>query len=126
MCGISLISGSNLNLQKSINLLLKEIQHRGPDNQDSIIHDNVAIGSSRLSIFDLSSSGNMPMADRSNRYLISYNGEIYNFLELKEKFNIQTKSNSDTEVLIELYSKIGDKVLEYLNGIFSLLLFMIN
>ena len=63
------------------------------------------------------------MADRSNRYLISYNGEIYNFLELKEKFNIQTKSNSDTEVLIELYSKIGDKVLEYLNGIFAFIIY---
>lgn len=123
MCGISLISGSNLNLQKSIDLLLKEIQHRGPDNQESIIHDNVAIGSTRLSIFDLSSSGNMPMADKSNRYLISYNGEIYNFLELKEKFNIQTKSNSDTEVLIELYSKIGDEVLKYLNGIFAFIIY---
>ena len=47
----------------------------------------------------------------------------FTILELKEKFNIQTKSNSDTEALIELYSKIGDKVLEYLNGIFAFIIY---
>ena len=76
----------------------------------SLYDENIIMGSCRLSIFDLSSRGNMPMKDKSGRYFIIYNGEIYNFQELKEKYKISTFSNSDTEVLLELFVK-GKKFL---------------
>ena len=65
----------------------------------------------------------MPMSDKSGRYTIIYNGEIYNFKELKKKFNLITRSNSDTEILIELFAKLNLDCLKHLNGIFAFIIF---
>jgi asparagine synthase (glutamine-hydrolysing) len=123
MCGISLISEENIKEKKKIQHLISKIKHRGPDDEGFFLEKDLEIGSCRLSIFDLSLNGHMPMEDKSKRYIISFNGEIYNFKELKEQFNIYTKSNSDTEVLIELYAKLGPKCLGYLNGIFAFIVY---
>jgi len=118
MCGISGIFGHKAN-KANIIKMSEIINHRGPDNQDFSIHNEIAISSNRLSIIDLSSKGNMPLKDITKNFEIVFNGEIYNFKELKEKYNLNTVSNTDTEVLLELYKKIDTSCLNELNGIYA-------
>lgn len=97
------------------------IHHRGPDDQGTYTDDHVYMGFQRLSIIDLE-HGHQPFAYGADRYQIVFNGEIYNYIELsallrKEGAELNTKS--DTEVLIALYSIFKDKMLEYLRGMFS-------
>ena len=124
MCGIALCySSKNLESNKTTKNIIDSIKHRGPDNQGFVNFQNLSLGSCRLSIFDLSDKGNMPMKDNSGRYTIIYNGEIYNFKSLKKQFNLNTKTNTDTEVLLELYSIQKEKCLDYLNGIFAFVIY---
>lgn len=123
MCGIALLFNESDSENYKIKEIIKKINHRGPDDEGYFHDTNLEIGSCRLSILDLSDKGHMPLFDKSGRYVISYNGEIYNYLELKKKFNIETKSSSDTEVLIELYKLLNKKMLDYLNGIFSFIIY---
>lgn len=98
------------------------LKKRGPDFQD-IYHDsNVGLGHRRLSVIDTSSVANQPMWDESGRYCIVYNGEIFNFNELRAKLSgagASFSSGSDTEVLLKLYLKEGEKCLHQLNGFFA-------
>tara|TARA_Y100000590_G_C15733643_1_gene1017892 strand:+ start:198 stop:2066 length:1869 start_codon:yes stop_codon:yes gene_type:complete len=123
MCGIALIINKDKNLDTNIKKIISKIKHRGPDDEGFLLENDLALGSNRLSILDLSNNGHMPFKDKSGRYNISFNGEIYNYIELKEKFKIQTKTGTDTEVLIELYSKFKEEMLSYLNGIFSFIIY---
>ncbi len=95
---------------------------RGPDDS-GVFYDeknNVALGHRRLSILDLSAAGKQPMESRDGRYRIIFNGEIFNFLELRKELPEYTfKTNSDTEVLLAAYVKWGSKCLEKLNGQFA-------
>ena len=98
---------------------------RGPDNNSTWINEkkNVGLAHNRLSILDLSSNGNQPMTSQCGRYTISYNGEIYNFLNLKEdlKQKVNFKSNSDTEVILEHISENGIKnTINKIDGMFSI------
>ena len=111
MCGIAAIFGTEKKEFSKINSMIFSISHRGPDGQGFYTDDYVSLGSCRLSIFDFSEKGNMPMNDNTKRYCIVYNGEIYNFKELKKNIIFQQKSNTDTEVLIELFAKINVKCL---------------
>ena len=99
------------------------IAHRGPD--DSGLHESagVALGSQRLAILDLSVQGHMPMGTQDGRYWISYNGESYNYRELRpalEAKGYRFRSNSDTEVLLYLYVEEGPAMLHRLNGMFAI------
>ena len=85
------------------------ISHRGPDSKGRIVLENFSAIFYRLKILDLSDKGDQPMNSSNGRYLILFNGEIYNFKELKKKYQLTTKSDSDTEVLIQLFEKIGVK-----------------
>ena len=123
MCGLAAIFGPDKKESSNIKDMIKSISHRGPDHEGFHFEEKIMMGSCRLSIFDLSSKGNMPMKDKTGRYLIIYNGEIYNFKELKNKYEIKTISNSDTEVLLELFAKIGDKTFNEINGIYAFILF---
>ena len=123
MCGLASIFGPDKKEPKNIKDMISSISHRGPDHEGFLYDENIIMGSCRLSIFDLSSRGNMPMKDKSGRYFIIYNGEIYNFQELKEKYKISTFSNSDTEVLLELFVKTGEKIFNEINGIYAFILF---
>ena len=100
--------------------------HRGPDSFGywSSEDNNVFFGHRRLSILDLSKSGDQPMTSSCGRYVTTFNGEIYNFKELQEdlkkKFNIKFKNKTDTIVLLELISKLGlRKALDKLEGMFA-------
>jgi asparagine synthase (glutamine-hydrolysing) len=97
------------------------IGHRGPDEFGEWRENNVMLLHRRLSIIDLS-SGQQPMQSRSGRYIIAFNGEIYNFQELREelrKKGCEFRTNSDTEVLLQGYSHWGPRVVDCLNGIFA-------
>lgn len=103
---------------------LSAIRHRGPDGWGSeTIHigsGEVWLGHTRLSILDLSDAGRQPMRSRDGRWWVSYNGEIYNHLELRKKMNIAWRGHSDTETLVESLAANGiDATLQLLNGIFA-------
>ncbi len=96
------------------------MSHRGPDAQGIWSDEKVSLAHNRLSIFDLSKNGEQPMKSQSQNKIIVFNGEIYNWFELKNRIHkIKWKSKSDTEVLVEAYDKFGLKFFDYLNGIFS-------
>ena len=123
MCGISGIINKN---NKSVEELLIHqmtdiIAHRGPDSSGSYLYKNIAFGHRRLSILDLSSSGHQPMKYLDD-LVITYNGEIYNFIEIREEL-IQKgyifDSNSDTEVILKAYHCWGKTCVNYFNGMWS-------
>ena len=93
MCGIAAVYSNDQNILGKIDKIIKKINYRGPDDMGSLqLNKNFSVGSCRLSIFDVSEKGKMPMKDSSNNYTIVYNGEIYNFPEIK-KFIFQQKWN---------------------------------
>ncbi|MFZ5955066.1 MAG: asparagine synthase (glutamine-hydrolyzing) [Nanoarchaeota archaeon] len=118
MCGII---GFNFEDKKFLRDSLNEIKHRGPDDSGIYSDKNVSLGHNRLSIIDLSKSGKQPMSDKDEKIWITFNGEIYNYIELKalleKKYNF--KSNTDTEVLIYLYKEYGTEMLSKLQGMFA-------
>lgn len=103
---------------------LEVIGHRGPDGRGTFFDSSLALGHVRLSVLDLSDAAKQPMVSRSGRYVISYNGEVYNFQDLKERFLLENlRTHSDTEVILELFSKIGEECFSLLNGMFALAIF---
>ncbi len=107
-----------------IEAMLNSIQHRGPDDQGQWFNANrqICLGQQRLSIIDLSSGGHQPMLSETGRVAITFNGEIYNFKELRqelEKSGIDFHTGSDTEVLLKGYLYWGTEVLDRLVGMFA-------
>ncbi|MDP2338135.1 MAG: asparagine synthase (glutamine-hydrolyzing), partial [Bacteroidota bacterium] len=101
--------------------MLSLIRHRGPDESGVYLDQNLGIGSVRLSIIDLS-SGQQPMSDETGRYWIVYNGEIFNYPELRSelvKKGIRFKTTSDTEVVVQMYAMYGEECLNHFNGQFA-------
>ena len=125
MCGITGIFAFNqvgrlnmINLAKAT----EAIGSRGPDNQGHFHNDFVGLGHRRLSIIDTSHEANQPMKDGSGRFNIIYNGEIYNYKQLRQELEAggyQFSTSSDTEVLLNLYIQFGAHCLNKLNGFFS-------
>jgi len=98
------------------------IEHRGPDDEGQWIERNVGLGHRRLSIIDLSPAGHQPMISTNHRYVLSYNGEIYNFKELRielEAIGYWFHSNTDTEVVLNALDAWGVKALDRFNGMFA-------
>jgi len=125
MCGIvGFISRDkkSKDIKELISMQVELLRHRGPNNKDFYIHKNLALGHTRLSILDLSAKGNQPMHSQCRRYVITFNGEIYNFKDLRRKVkNIHFKTESDTEVIVEYISAFGiQKTLESLDGMFAI------
>lgn len=119
MCGIAGSIGSNVSLRE-VKSMCKVMVHRGPDNTGFFENDYCVFGHNRLNILDLSRAGNQPFYSEDGRYAMVFNGEIYNYIELKSKFKDHVfKSNSDTEVLLVAFQRLGIKALPLLNGMFS-------
>ena len=126
MCGIAGIFQKNLNNSFNLSKILDKINHRGPDSRGTWNDDMLYLGSVRLKVVDLDENSNQPLISRDKKYVIAFNGEVYNYLILKKKYNIKTKTNSDTEIIIELFSKIGPKVFSLLDGMFAISIYDIK
>jgi asparagine synthase (glutamine-hydrolysing) len=124
MCGI-LFAFKEKQIEKEIfERALGLLAHRGPDDQGSELFCNIGIGSTRLAIQDLSPKGHMPMSDSSGRYWIVFNGEVYNFKELKEQLKeCYFKSGNDTEVVLYSYIKWGRGCLSRFRGMFAFVIY---
>ncbi len=130
MCGIAgfyaFKKGEPRLQKKKIEKALKKISHRGPDDSGINISDYAALGHVRLSIIDLSDAGKQPMNSKSGKNLITYNGEVYNYKELKKRLSRESFvffSRSDTEVVVEYFEKYGLDSLKSLNGMFAFSIF---
>ena len=120
MCGIAGILGENAKSNVIDDMLMVQ-HHRGPDYKGKWLENDVALGHNRLSIIDLSNSANQPFSDNTKRYTIVFNGEIYNYIELRKKLKSSYKfqTSSDTEVLLAAFIFWGKDCLKHLNGMFS-------
>ena len=126
MCGIAGIyyfnnSDDTDHSNNDLKVLLKNISHRGPDDQGVAVYGNCAIGMVRLSIIDIP-AGHQPMLSSDKRYSIVFNGEIYNFQSIRGeliKKSIDFDTNSDTEVILKGYIEYGKDILDMLEGMFA-------
>lgn len=119
MCGIFGYNWEDKGLAKKISLQLK---HRGPDQQGVFCKDGLTLGHRRLSILDLSAKGKQPMQSKDRNFIISFNGEIFNYVELKKDLlekGYVFVSKTDTEVLLHGYMEYGRSFLERLDGQFA-------
>jgi asparagine synthase (glutamine-hydrolysing) len=125
MCGFSGFIGSSPNLSLAdLRKMLSVIKQRGPDAEEVWHEGSCFLGHRRLSILDLSPHGAQPMTSSCKRYVVAFNGEIYNHLDLKKlldnKKSTQWRGHSDTEILLETISEYGiDKALNLFNGMFG-------
>jgi asparagine synthase (glutamine-hydrolysing) len=122
MCGIAgIINFNDLPVSEfAIKQMTGTLSHRGPDAEGFFISNGIALGHRRLSILDLSTGANQPFFDNSGRYIIVFNGEIYNFNEVKlllPEYNFKT--TGDTEVLIAAFAKWGAPCIEHFKGMFA-------
>jgi len=120
MCGIAGILGKDAKSNVIDDMLMVQ-HHRGPDFTGKWLEEGVALGHNRLSIIDLSNNANQPFFDETKRYAIVFNGEIYNYIELRKKLesSYSFRTTSDTEVLLAAFIFWGKDCLKYLNGMFS-------
>lgn len=124
MCGILGIAVANSRAPENVasagHRALASLQHRGPDGQGQYQDDKVWLAHARLKIIDLSDSASQPMRSADERFVISYNGEVYNFRELAGKHNFSDlRSSSDTEVVLRMFAAKGIDALTELNGMFA-------
>lgn len=120
MCSINGFTWRDEELARRMN---KVTSHRGPDGTGVFASDSITLGHNRLSILDLSRAGAQPMKSSDGRFVISFNGEIYNYRELKRELSSYPfKSESDTEVILAAYTAWGDSAWRRLSGMFALAL----
>jgi len=106
--------------KERLNDAIKSIRHRGPDSQGTHFVRNVMMGHARLSVLDLSEAGGQPMTSSCGRYVIVYNGEVYNYEALATELDIGNRiSRSDTEIVLRAFQKIGTEIVSHLNGMFA-------
>ena len=123
MCGIAGYGGFKNKV--SLNSAISAIKHRGPDDDGVVYFKEAALGNTRLSILDLSSKGHQPMFNQDQSLCITFNGEIYNFSDVKKLLEnkYSFRSNTDTEVILNAYKEWGYKCLDKLNGMFSFVIY---
>lgn len=124
MCGIAAIIGQNSKKSQEIKNMTNLVSHRGPDGEGFFNDEFVSLGHRRLSIIDLSSGGHQPMKKKD--LWITYNGEVFNYLEIKEelvKLGHTFESHSDTEVILASYLQWGKECLHRFNGMFAFVIY---
>ncbi len=130
MCGIAVMYSSNslpsrhcINVVKRMNAIQ---QHRGPDDEGIRVHTHCILGHRRLAIIDTSTAGHQPFISADGRYELVFNGEIYNYVELRQTLKdmgCTFRTKTDTEVLLSAYQIFGSDCLQYLNGMFVFLIY---
>lgn len=127
MCGLFAIFAKNLGGRASchIDTYLKKQAWRGPDHCGIWTDDQhrAYLGHNRLIILDDSYLANMPMVSDCQRFVLIYNGEIYNHMDIRRRFRLSCKTHSDSETLLYLYAKIGDDCVNYLEGMFAFVIY---
>ena len=126
MCGISAIiqPRETFCVRETLDRMNNAMEHRGPDAEGLYTNENIGLGHRRLSIIDIATSANQPMLSSNKKWVIAFNGEIYNYIELKAKElpGIQFQTESDTEVILELFDKFGTEAIAMLKGMFAFVL----
>ncbi len=123
MCGITgTIGFESVN---NFSELTNNLKHRGPDAEGHFWDKskNIFLGHTRLSVVDLSPTGNQPFWSACKRYVMVFNGEIYNHKEVAKNLHINLKTNSDTEIIVEGFALIGKKICGLLNGMFAFVIY---
>ncbi len=125
MCGI--VGVFNLDgepfSQNRLKAMTDAVAHRGPDGEGHFVEENIALGHRRLAILDVSPKGAQPMSSKNGEWIISFNGCVYNFIELREELKTRGHefiSSSDTEVIVEGLAEYGPSFFERLNGMFAI------
>ncbi len=120
MCGINgIVSKTIEDKENRIAAMNRRLAHRGPDDEGVWQEGAVAFGHKRLSIIDLSMAGRQPMTSACGRYVMVLNGEIYNFASLKKQFDNRWRSQTDSEVVLAAWSKLGIKAVDSFKGMFA-------
>lgn len=121
MCGIAgILHPDPSNISPLIRRMTEAIAHRGPDSEGFFMDEKIGLGYRRLAIIDLLERANQPMFDHSGRFVLIFNGEIYNYREVKAMLpDYPYSTNSDSEVILAAWSKWGKGCLEHLNGMFA-------
>ena len=122
MCGIAGII-SDYDVDNKLSLMKNSLFHRGPDHQSTYRYKNIGLAHTRLSIIDLEKKSNQPMRDESDEYALVYNGEIYNYKELRDELEGMGKkfsSQGDTEVLLQGYIEFGEDFFQRIRGFYAI------
>jgi asparagine synthase (glutamine-hydrolysing) len=120
MCGISgYVSMRGALPAETIRLMTRPLAHRGPDGQGLWTEPKIALGNRRLAVLDLSPRGGQPMRSHDGRFVMTYNGEVYNYVELKAELQNECETGTDTEVVLEAFAQWGTESLHRLNGMFA-------
>lgn len=125
MCGFSGFAGKNCNKEDVLKRMTDKIAHRGPDQEGMFLSEQAALGFRRLSIIDLK-NGSQPMYNEDKKIVITFNGEIYNHLEIREELIKKGhifQNNADTECLIHGYEEYGTDMLRMLRGMFAFVIY---
>jgi asparagine synthase (glutamine-hydrolysing) len=122
ICGLAFADAMRIPDRRALARMRDAMVHRGPDDAGTYLAPGIGLGARRLKILDLSDRGHMPMGTQDGRYWITYNGEVYNFRELRrtlEAKGYRFRSNTDTEVVLNLFADRGPAMLDELNGMFA-------
>ena len=121
ICGIYNFDQNKIVENTILRTMMDTLKHRGPDDEGSYINGNVGLGHRRLSIIDLS-TGKQPISNEDSTVWVVYNGEIYNYKEIRQELagkGHKFSTNTDTEVLVHLYEEYGSELFKYINGMFA-------
>jgi asparagine synthase (glutamine-hydrolysing) len=120
MCGITgFFTPQRVFSEPELHNMTNIIAHRGPNAEGFYFDNEIGLGHRRLSIIDLSDSANQPMMSASGRYIIVFNGEVYNYSELRQEFQLKCKTSSDTEVILQMFELFKHDAVQYFNGMFA-------
>ena len=122
ICGIYFVDKEKPVDEGMLTRMARSLKHRGPDDKGLHLDGNLGLGHQRLSIIDLSSLARQPMSNEDKSLWIVFNGEIYNYLELRQRLitgGHHFRSHSDTEVILHLYEDEGPECVSRLNGMFA-------
>lgn len=126
MCGIAGFFSRKQHSKDLLRAMIGQIRHRGPDGFGTYIDDHVGLAHARLSIIDLSPDGFQPIHNEDKTVWVSFNGEIFNYVELRKDLiqkGHQFYTNTDTEVIVHMYEEYGNNFVQYLNGQFAIALY---
>lgn len=127
MCGFTgFLSFANQFTKEDLYAMSSCIAHRGPDSDGFYFDGTCGLGHRRLSILDLSEAANQPFYSANGRYVMVYNGEVYNYREIAQKLDIPLRTTSDTEVILEAFVKWGEQFVHQLNGMFAIAIYDIQ